>query len=103
MMDSKTIKRIACKVNRIPIGAFDNTVLIQSMFARILTCRRLFEMGIAPYDIGKILGIESHKASMYLDAYDKRMTTDTFFQAINRNFHTKIDEYENTRRNGNNG
>ena len=92
-MDSKTIKRIACKVNRIPVGDFNNTTLVQSMYARILTCQKLYEMGISPYDIGKILGMESHKASMYLDAYDKRMTTDTFFQAINKNFYSKINEY----------
>jgi hypothetical protein len=59
-------------------------------------------MGVAPYDIGKILEIKVHRVVEYLDAYTNRMTTDWFFQTINKKFYNKINEYESKERNGNN-
>lgn len=59
--------------------------------------------GLPPYDIGKILEIKVHRVVEYLDAYTNRMTTDWFFQTINKKFYNKINEYENTRRTGNDG
>lgn len=91
-MDSKTIKRLACAVNRIPVKDFYSRC-IQAHYARILTCQKLYEAGVAPYDIGKILGLETHKVSEYLDAYNNRMTTDAFFCSVNRNFYNKTNEY----------
>jgi hypothetical protein len=68
---------------------------MKATFARMLSCQKLHEIGIAPYDIGKILEIEVRKVSGYLNAYTDRMTTDWFFPSVNRNFYNKIAEYEN--------
>lgn len=100
-MNSKIIKKIACDANRILVRDF-YTQYMKATFARILACQKLYEMGVAPYDIGKILEIKSHRVVEYLDAYTNRMTTDWFFQTINKKFYDKINEYENTGRNGNN-
>ena len=102
MMDSKAIKSIACKINRIHVRDFHSHCM-KATFARILTCQKLYEIGIAPYDIGKILEIKVQRVVEYLDAYTNRMTTDWFFQTINRNFYSKINEYESKGRNGDNG
>lgn len=101
-MNSKVIKKIACDTNRILVKDF-HTHCMKANFARILTCQKLYEMGIAPYDIGKILEIKVQRVVEYLDAYTNRMTTDWFFQTINKKFYNKINEYENTGRHGNNG
>lgn len=101
-MNSKVIKKIACDTNRILVKDF-HAHCMKATFARILTCQKLYEQGIAPYDIGKILEIKVHRVVEYLDAYTNRMTTDWFFQTINKKFYNKINEYENTRRTGNDG
>ena len=101
-MNSKVIKKIACDTNRILVKDF-HAHCMKATFARILTCQKLYEQGIAPYDIGKILEIKVHRVVEYLDAYTNRMTTDWFFQTISKKFYNKINEYENTRRTGNDG
>lgn len=101
-MNSKVIKKIACDTNRILVKDF-HAHCMKATFARILTCQKLYEQGIAPYDIGKILEIKVQRVVEYLDAYTNRMTTDWFFQTINKKFYNKINEYENTRRDGDNG
>lgn len=100
-MNSKIIKKNACDANRILVKDF-YTQCMKATFARILTCQKLYEMGVAPYDIGKILEIKVHRVVEYLDAYTNRMTTDWFFQTINKKFYNKINEYESKERNGNN-
>lgn len=101
-MDSKIIKKMACDANRILVKDF-YTHCMKATFARILACQKLYEMGLAPYDIGKILELKAQKVVEYLDAYTNRMTTDWFFQTINKKFYNKVNEYETTRRNGDNG
>ena len=101
-MNSKIIKKIACDTNRILVKEF-YAQCTKATFARILTCQKLYEMGVAPYDIGKILEIKVQRVVEYLDAYTNRMTTDWFFQTINKKFYNKIDEYESKERSGNNG
>lgn len=101
-MNSKVIKKIACDTNRILVKDF-HAHCMKATFARILTCQKLYEQGIAPYDIGKILEIKVQRVVEYLDAYTNRMTTDWFFQTISKKFYNKINEYENTRRTGNDG
>lgn len=100
-MNSKIIKKIACDANRILVKDF-YTHCMKATFARILTCQKLYELGIAPYDIGKILEIKVHRVVEYLDAYTNRITTDWFFQTINKKFYNKINEYESKERNGSN-
>lgn len=101
-MNSKIIKKIACDANRILVKDF-YAHCMKATFARILTCQKLYEMGVAPYDIGKILEIKVQRVVEYLDAYTNRMTTDWFFQTINKKFYKKINEYESKERSGNNG
>lgn len=92
-MTSKTIKRIACQVNKIPVGCIYHPNLVQALYARLLTCHRLHEIGLEAYDIGKLLGIESHVVKKLLDAYSTRIEQDEFFKAINENFYERIEKY----------
>lgn len=96
-MTSKTIKRIACQVNKIPVGCIYHPNLIQALYARLLSCYKLHEMGLEAYDIGKLLGIESHVAKKLIDAYSVRVDQDEYFKAINENFYERIEKYENER------
>jgi hypothetical protein len=50
-------------------------------------------MGLEAYDIGKLLGIESHVVKKLLDAYSTRINQDEFFKAINENFYERIEKY----------
>lgn len=89
-MDSKTIKRYACIVCRIPVGEFNTSGAIQATYARMLACRQLADMNIEPYDIGKMLGMESTKVKHYLTMFDHRIQNDQFFVSVKRNFDKSV-------------